>query len=137
MPEEERGMEKISAEIEDARIQSVYDIWIRKPSGIRFCDTDVITITAKTEEGEEVSDRFFFSLKPDGTFFTNTQNRVSRLRRRRLVEFLRYYNITGRAEKYDIKKGIEEWKGRKVEVVKANGKYIFPSINDVYAQLKG
>jgi hypothetical protein len=60
MPEEERGMEKISAEIEDAKIQSVYDIWIRKPSGIRFCDTDVITITARTEEGEEVKDRFFF-----------------------------------------------------------------------------
>lgn len=130
-------MEKISAEIEDARLQGVYDLWVRKPPGIRFCDTDVITITARTEEGEEVKDRFFFCLKPNGTFFTDTQNSISRLRRRRLVEFLRYYSITKGTEKYDIRKGIEEWKGKKVEVVKTNGKYIYPSINDLYAILKG
>ena len=130
-------VEKIDAEIEDARIQSVYDLWIRKPPGIRFCDTDVLTITARTESGEEISDRFFFSLKPNGTFFADSQNSVSRLRRRRLVEFLRYYHFTESIKKYNIRKGIEDWKGKKVEVVKANGKCIFPSINDLYAILKG
>lgn len=118
-------MEKIGAEIEDARIRSVYDIWIRKPPGLRFCDTDVLTIAAKTDEGEEVKDTFFFSLKADGTFAVNTAHRISRLRRKRLAKFLKYYNIAEKVEKYNLRKGIEEWKGKKIEVVKSNGRHIF------------
>lgn len=118
-------MEKISAEIEDARIQSVYDIWRRKPPGLRFCDTDVLTITATTEEGEEVKDTFFLSLKADGTFAVNTAHRISRLRRKRLAKFLRHYDITEEVTKYNLRKGIEEWKGKKIEVVKSNGRHIF------------
>jgi len=118
-------MEKISAEIEDAQIQSVYDIWGSKPPGLRFCDTDVLTITAKTDEGEEVKDTFFFSLKANGTFAVNTAHRISRLRRKRLAEFLRHYDITENVEKYNIKKGIAEWVGKRIDVVKSDGRYIF------------
>jgi hypothetical protein len=120
-----KGMEKINAKIEDVRIQSVYDIWMSKPPGLRFCDTDVLTIAARTDEGEEVKDTFFFALKPDGTFAVNTPHTISRLRRKRLAEFLRYYNIAENVEKYNLRKGIEEWKGKKIEVVKSNGRYIF------------
>lgn len=118
-------MEKISAEIEDAQIQSVYDLWRSKPPGLRFCDTDVLTITAKTEEGEEVKDSFFLSLKADGTFAVNTAHRISRLRRRRLAKFLRHYDIAENVERYNIKEGMAEWIGKKIEVVKSDGRYIF------------
>ena len=117
-------MEKISAEIEDVTIQSVYDAWGYKPRGLRFCDNDVLTITAKTVEDEEVKERFFLSLKPDGTFAVNTASRVSRLRRKRLAEFLKHYNIATAVTKYNLKKGIEDWKGMRITVVKSNGRYI-------------
>lgn len=117
-------MEKISAEIEDVTIQSVYDTWARKPLGLRFCDNDVLTITAKTVDDEEVKERFFLSLKPDGTFTLNTASRISRLRRKRLAEFLKYYNIATTVTKYNLKEGIEDWKGKRITVVRGNGRYI-------------
>ena len=115
--------EKISAEIENAKIQKVYDLWGRHTPAFRFGDTDAIAITARTEEGKEVNGLFIFSLKPDGTFSVVTPNRVSRARRKRLARFLKYYHIAENAEKYNLKKGIAEWKGKKVEVAKSNGKY--------------
>jgi|GEM_PF-512649 len=116
---------KISAEIEDAEIRKTYDLWGRHTPAIRLGDTDAITITAKTEEGEEVEEMFIFSLKPDGTFSVDTPSRVSRSRRKRLAKFLKYYHFADNVEKYNLKKGIEEWKGKKVEVIKSNGKHIF------------
>lgn len=118
-------MEKVSAEIEDAEIRKAYDLWGRHTPAIRFGDTDAILITAKTGEGDKVKEMFIFSLKPDGTFSVVSPNRVSRSRRERLARFIKYYHFAENVEKYNLKKGIAEWKGKKVEVTKSNGKHIF------------
>jgi hypothetical protein len=111
-------MEKIGAVIEGAGLYDIYDLFSRKPRGLKFNDTDAIVISAKTKDGSIITKTFYFCLKPDGTFYPETISRNgSRARRHRLASFLTYYGIAENVKEYNIKKGIGEWKGKTIEVV--------------------
>jgi hypothetical protein len=115
-------MKKIKAVIENASIHKISDLFRRKPRGLQFNDTDALVVTAKTEDRRTVRETFYFCLKPDGTFNAETISRNgSRARRQRLAAFLRYYKIAESAKGYNIKEGIEGWKGKEVEVVSREG----------------
>ena len=110
-------MKKIKAVIEDVSIHKISDLFRRKPRGLRFNDTDALVVTAKTKDERKVRETFYFCLKPDGTFNAETISRNgSRARRQRLAAFLKHY-IAESAKGYNIKEGIEGWKGKEVEVV--------------------
>ncbi len=111
-------MEKARAGIEGASLHKIYDLFSRKPGGLKFNDTDAIVVTAKTEDGKKITRTFYFCLKPDGTFDEKTVARDgSRARRHRLASFLRYYRLAENVKEYNIKERIGEWKGKTVEVV--------------------
>jgi hypothetical protein len=111
-------MEKAGAVIEEASLHKIYDLFSRKPGGLKFNDTDAIVVTAKTEDGKKITRTFYFCLKPDGTFDEKTVARDgSRARRQRLASFLRYYRLAENVKEYNIKERIGEWKGKTVEVV--------------------
>ena len=115
---------KIEAVIEDAKIHKISDLWARKPKGLHFNDTDALIVTAKATDGKTVSETFYFCLKPDGTFNVDTVSKDgSHLRRQKLADFLTHYKITDMVKGYNIKEGIKEWKGKKIEIVpyKDNG----------------
>lgn len=106
------------AVIEDVKIYSVYDRWIRIPGWSNFCNTDItdiVLVTAKTKDGRKITDKFYVCLKPS-SMFTSTSDKRIHIRRERFISFLRYYNITER---------IEGWKGKRVEVVTDGGGCIF------------
>ena len=112
-------MEKISATIEDAKIYKISDLWKRKPRGLKFNDTDAIVVTLKTSDGEIMKETFYFCLKPDGTFNIDTVSKdSSHVRRLRLASFLKHYKITDNMDEYNLKEGVEKWKGGQVTVIK-------------------
>lgn len=114
-------MEKNSATIVDAKIYKISELWTRKPRGLKFNDTDAIVLTLKTKDGNTIKETFYFCLKPDGTFNVNTVSKDgSHARRLRLASFLKHYKITDNVDKYDLKEGIEKWKGKQVTVIKAD-----------------
>lgn len=117
---------KVKATIQDVEITKISDLWSRKPKGLGFQDTDAIIITAKTSDGKTIKDTFYFCLKPDGTFYTETITRDgARARRQRLASLIKHY-ITKDIKGYNIAKKINEWKGKDVEVViLKDGGYIF------------
>lgn len=121
-------MEHIDAVIEEASFHKIYDLFSRKPKGLRFNDTDAIVVTAKTEDGKKITKTFYFSLKPDGTFDEKSVSRDgSNARRQRLASFLRYYHLAENVKEYNVKERIGEWKGKTVEVLpseKAGSIYI-------------
>lgn len=102
----------------EAKINKIVDLFKRKPKGLQFNDTDALSVIAKTQDGRTVNETFYFCLKPDGTFNIGTVS-MSRGhgRRKRLADFLNYYKITDTVKGYNIKEGIKNWKGKKVEVV--------------------
>jgi hypothetical protein len=110
-------MEKARAVIEEASLHDIYDLFKRKPAGLKFSDTDAIVVTAKTEDGKKITRTFYFCLKPDGTFDEKTVASGSRARRRRLASFLRYYRLAENVRGYNIKERIGEWKGKTIEVL--------------------
>lgn len=111
-------MEKARAVIEEASIHKIYDLFSRKPGGLKFNDTDAIVLTAKTDDGKRITRTFYFCLKADGTFDEKSiAADGSRARRQRLASFLKYYGIAGNVKEYNIKERIGEWKGKTVEVV--------------------
>jgi len=111
-------MEKARAVIEEASLHKIYDLFSRKPGGLRFNDTDAIVVTAKTEDGNKITTTFYFCLKPDGTFDVETTSRDGgRARRHRLASFLRYYRLAENVKEYNIKERIGEWKGKNIEVL--------------------
>lgn len=113
-------MEKISATIEDAKIYKISDLWKRKPRGLKFNDTDAIVVTLKTSDGGIMKETFYFCLKPDGTFNVNTVSKdSSHVRRLRLASFLKHYKITDNMDEYNLKEGVEKWKGGQVTVIKS------------------
>lgn len=103
--------------IKDAKIKSVYDIWMRKPHGLSFNDTNLVIINA-TKDGKAFKKVFYTCIKPDGTFETKTIDRRSKARRSELGEFLIRNNFAKRenVESYNLKQGIKEWAGKKVRV---------------------
>jgi len=113
-------MEKIKAVIENASLHDIYDLFRKKPGGLKFNDTDAIVVTARTEDGKKITKTFYFCLKPDGTFDEETLSRdSSRARRHRLASFLKYYGIAEKVKGYNIKERIGEWKGKTIEVVRS------------------
>lgn len=111
-------MEKTRAVIEEAGLHDIYNLFSKKPRGLKFNDTDAIVISAKTEDGSIITKTFYFGLKPDGTFDLETINKDgSQARRHRLASFLKYYGIAENVKGYNIKEGISEWKGKNIEVV--------------------
>ena len=110
------------ARIEEVEIKKISDIWKRKPRGLRFNDTDALIITLKTKEGKTIRDTFYFCLKPDGTFNVNTVSKdSSRARRRRLANFLRHYKLADNIKDYNLREGIETWKGKWVTIIEVDG----------------
>ncbi len=111
-------MENVRAVIEEASLHKIYDLFSRKPGGLKFSDTDAIIVTAKTEDGKKITRTFYLCLKPDGTFDVKTVARDgSGARRQRLASFLTYYGITDNVKGYNIKERIGEWKGKSIEVL--------------------
>ncbi len=111
-------MEKARAVIEEASLHDIYDLFRRKPAGLKFNDTDAIIVTAKTEDGKKITKTFYFCLKPDGTFDVETTSRDgARARRHRLASFLKYYGLAENVRGYNIKERIGEWRGKTIEVV--------------------
>ncbi|MDM7913121.1 MAG: hypothetical protein QUS09_08495, partial [Methanotrichaceae archaeon] len=94
-------MERISAVIETAEIHKISDLFHKKPSGLRFNETDALVISARTKDGRDAKATFYFSLKPDGTFEENILGASSaKARRHKLASFLRYYKIAEDVSKY-------------------------------------
>lgn len=114
-------MEKASATIEDAKIYKISDLWSRKPKGLKFNDTDAIVLTLKTPDGRTTKETFYFCLKPDGTFNVGTVSKDgSHVRRLRLASFLKHYKIADNVDEYNLKEGIQKWKGKQVTIMKAD-----------------
>lgn len=114
-------LEKASATIVDAKIHKISELWSRKPKGLKFNDTDAIVLTLKVKDGSTLKETFYFCLKPDGTFNVNTVSKDgSHVRRLRLASFLKHYGITDNVDEYNLKEGIEKWKGKQVTVMKAD-----------------
>lgn len=111
-------MEKVNAIIESASIHKITDIFNKKPSGLKFNDTDAIIVTSRTDGGNIVARTFYFCLKPNGTFCERaiSKNGVD-ARRQRLASFLKYYEITSDIKNYNIKQDITKWCGKHVKVV--------------------
>jgi len=111
-------MDNLTAVIEEASFHDIYDLFHRKPRGLKFNDTDAIVITARTEDGRKITRTFYTCLKPDGTFEEKTINGDgSQARRQRLASFLRYYGLASNIKKYNVKERISEWKGKSIEVL--------------------
>ncbi len=110
-------MKRVHGTIEDVSLHRIYELFNRKPSGLKFNDTDALVITVKTEDGKKINNTFYFCLKPDGTFDQRPISHGSRARIQRLVSFLTYYGITGDVGRYNIKEKISEFKGRSLEVL--------------------
>lgn len=111
-------MKTVKARIEDASIHKISDLWRKKPRGLQFNDTDALIVTAKTDDGKIIKETFYFCLKPDGTFNTDTVSRDgSRGRRARLAAFLKHYKMTDAVKGYNLKEGVKKWKGKRVEAV--------------------
>lgn len=115
----------IDAEIIDARVRKISDIWRRKPGGLSFSDTDAVIVTAKTTNGNIVKETFYTCIKPDGTFNMKSLSHASQARRKRLADFLIQYGMTKNIEDYNVLQRINEWKGKHVEVILSkDGGYI-------------
>jgi len=110
-------LKTINATIQDAKITKISNLWRKKPRGLKFNDTDALIVTLRTQDGKTIKETFYFCLKPDGTFNVNTVSRDGGgARRRRLASFLKHYKITGNVDQYNIKEGINRWKGVEVSI---------------------
>ncbi len=111
-------MDKVKALIEEASIHKIFYFFSRKPGGLKFNDTNVIVLTAKTDDGKTITRTFYFSMKANGTFDErNIARDGSRAKRQCLASFIKYYGIAGNMREYNIEERIGEWKGKTVEVV--------------------
>jgi len=121
-------METTKAVIENASVHKISELFPRKPKNLKFNDTDAIVVTARTEDGKQVTKTFYFCLKPDGTFSQDTISKDgAQARRRRLANFIKYYKLTGDVKNYNIREDIGKWVGKTVEVLldeKEEGIYV-------------
>jgi hypothetical protein len=120
-------MDRAEAVIEDAKIHDIYDLFSRKPSGLKFNDTDALVIAARKGDGGLITRTFYFCLKPDGTFSEDALNGDgSRSRRQRLAAFMRYYGLAKDPGSYNLKERVGEWIGVKVEILPEKGIIYIP-----------
>lgn len=117
-----QSKQPISAVVEVAKVQKISDIFSKKPPGLRFNETDVLVVIAKTNDGKQIGATFYFSLKPDGTFEEEILGKdAAKARRHNLVSFLRYYRLTDEIDGYNLKERVTELVGRVVEIVPVQG----------------
>lgn len=109
-------MEKVKAKIEEAKLYKISELFRKRPRGISIGITDAIVITAKPEKGKIVKETLYARLKADGTFTTSVLGNA-RLRNERLASFLKQYQIAEDMKNYNVKKNIDKWKGKEVEIV--------------------
>ena len=76
-----------------------------------------MVVTAKTKD-KEIKESFYTCVKPDGTFNIKTANKTSQARRQKLANFIQYYFKIKDMSDYNLKKRINEWKGKKVDLEK-------------------
>lgn len=115
-------MQPLTAVVEEAEVHRISELFKKKPPGLRFNETDALVITARMQDGRQVGATFYFTLKPDGTFEEEAMGRTAvKARRHRLASFLRYYGLTREIDKYKLKEGIKELKGKAVEVIPVGG----------------
>jgi hypothetical protein len=115
-------LKTVKATIDGAAIKDVFQVFRRKPHGVRFNETDVVTVSARTDEGHRVISSFYLCLKPDGTFDEKTlPGGTSGHRRHQLISFLRYYGFTKNIKGYNLKEEVPGWSGKAIEIVPGKG----------------
>ena len=119
-------MERMSATIEEAKVCKISKLWRKKPPGLTFADTDAVIVTVKAADGRSVSTTFYMRLKSDGTFSTSALRAGGRARQQRFAKFLKHYKLAEDVERYNVREGVEGWKGKSVEIVPyKRGGYIY------------
>ncbi len=119
-------MERLSATIEDVRVCKISKLWRKKPPGLTIADTDAVIVAAKTPDGRTVSTTFYLRLKSDGTFSTSALRAGGRAKQQRFAKFLKYYKLAKDVERYNVREGVANWKGKSVKVVPyKRGGYIY------------
>jgi len=111
----EKSTQKMKATIEEAKLYKISELFRKKPRGLGIGVTDAIVITTKPEIGEGIKVTLYARLKADGTFTTSALGRA-KMRNEKLASFIKRY-ITPNIENYNVKKDIDKWKGKEVEMV--------------------
>lgn len=112
----------MKATIKSAKLKGIYQIFKKhKPQGLGFSDTDVIMIKLKVKGSKEFTQDFYCRIKADGTLGHSSTGR-SEIRQRDLQNFIKKY--ISQKKDYNIKKNINKWKGKKVDVEKISNVFI-------------
>jgi len=111
----------MKAIIKDVKLKSIFDLWGKKPQGLSLADTDAIVLTIKTK-GKTISETFYCRISANGTLATAGADKLSLRRQKTLQVFINKY-IT-KEKNYNIRKRINEWKGKTVELINCNGEDI-------------
>ena len=111
----------MKAIIKDVKLKSVFDLWERKPQGLSFADTDAIVLTINAN-GKTISETFYCRITANGTLATTGANKLSLRRQKTLQAFINKY--ISKEKNYNIRKRINEWKGKTIELIKCNGEDI-------------
>ena len=107
--------------IKDVKLKSIFDLWERKPQGLSFADTDAIVLTIEAN-GKTISETFYCRITANGTLATTGANKLSLKRQKMLQVFINKY--ISKEKNYNIRKRINEWKGKTIELIKCNGEDI-------------
>jgi len=111
----------MKAIIKDVKLKSIFDLWGKKPQGLSFADTDAIVLTIKANS-KTISETFYCRINANGTLATAGADKLSLRRQKTLQVFISKY-IT-KEKNYNIRKRINEWKGKTVELISCNGEDI-------------
>lgn len=111
----------MKAIIKDVKLKSIFDLWARKPQGLSFADTDAIVLTINAN-GKTTSETFYCRIAADGTLATAGANKLSLRKQKTLQVFINKY--ISKEKNYNIRKRINEWKGKTIELIKCNGEDI-------------
>jgi len=111
----------MKAIIKDVKLKSIFDLWEKKPQGLSFADTDAIVLTIKAN-GKTISETFYCRINANGTLATAGANKLSLRRQKTLQVFINKY--ISKEKNYNIRKRIDEWKGKIVELITCKGEEI-------------
>ncbi len=111
----------MKAIIKDVKLKSIFDLWEKKPQGLSFADTDAIVLTIKANS-KTISETFYCRINANGTLATAGANKLSLKRQKMLQAFINKY--ISKEKSYNIRKRINEWKGKTIELIKCKGEEI-------------
>ena len=111
----------MKAIIKDVKLKSIFDLWKKKPQGLSFADTDAIVLTIKANN-KTISETFYCRINANGTLATAGANKLSLRRQKMLQAFINKY--ISKEKNYNIRKRINEWKGKNIELIKCKGEDI-------------